>query len=205
MSTRLLGNMVEFSIPADFAGRLFPERSPALRNGRGGQYELQPVTGMELCMTFIRTMEHGWKLRSTTPAKQRVSMSARQVQILSRFLQLTYTHQRELRARLGSKYDQYLDVRSPLPSIDPCLTLLQFQQQDAHEFLRHLLDCMYMEEFDIIKKRQPPPPKRKRGQPSVEPPPKPIPEGERLISFVDQLFGGQLASMLICSSCKKAS
>ncbi|KIM24064.1 hypothetical protein M408DRAFT_318882, partial [Serendipita vermifera MAFF 305830] len=172
MSTRLLENMVEFSIPADFTGRLFPERSPALRNGRGGKYELSPVSGMELCMTFIRTMEHGWKLRNTTPAKQRISMSAR-----------------ELRARLGSKYDQYLD----------------FQQQDAHEFLRHLLDCMYMEEFDIIKKRQPPVPKRKRGQPPIEPPPEPIPEEQRLVSFIDQLFCGQLASMLICSSCKKVS
>jgi len=77
MSTRLLENMAEFSIPADFVGRLFPERSPALRNGRGGEYELPPVPGMELCMTFIRTMEYGWKLRNSTPAKQRVSMSAR--------------------------------------------------------------------------------------------------------------------------------
>ena len=62
-----------------------------------------------------------------------------------------------------------------------------------------------MEEFDVIKKRQPPIPKRKRGQPAIDPPPKPIPEEGRLISFVDQVFGGQLASMLICSSCKKAS
>lgn len=64
---------------------------------------------------------------------------------------------------------------------------------------------MYMEEFDVIKKRQPPIPKRKRGEPPIEPPPKPIPEEERLTSFVDQVFGGQLASMLICSSCKKVS
>jgi hypothetical protein len=64
---------------------------------------------------------------------------------------------------------------------------------------------MYMEEFDIIKKRQPPIPKRKHGGPRIEPPPMPIPEKERLTSFVDQVFGGQLASMLICSSCKKVS
>ncbi|KAH9477774.1 Ubiquitin carboxyl-terminal hydrolase 16 [Psilocybe cubensis] len=44
---------------------------------------------------------------------------------------------------LGQKYDQYLD----------------FAQQDAHEFLRILLDAMRMEEQDIIKTRQPPPPK----------------------------------------------
>lgn len=64
---------------------------------------------------------------------------------------------------------------------------------------------MYMEEFDIIKKRQPPVPKRRRGQPAIEPPPAPVPEEERLIPFVDQVFGGQLASMLICSSCKKVN
>ncbi|PPQ96531.1 hypothetical protein CVT26_010459, partial [Gymnopilus dilepis] len=49
-------------------------------------------------------------------------------------------------AALGQKYDQYLD----------------FAQQDAHEFLRILLDAMRMEEQDIIKKRQPPPPKKRR-------------------------------------------
>ena len=36
-------------------------------------------------------------------------------------------------AVLGKKYDQYLD----------------FGQQDAHEFLRILLDAMRMEEFDV--------------------------------------------------------
>ena len=34
---------------------------------------------------------------------------------------------------LGRKYDQYLD----------------FRQQDAHEFLRLLLDAMRMEELDV--------------------------------------------------------
>ena len=36
-------------------------------------------------------------------------------------------------ANLGRKYDQYLD----------------FRQQDAHEFLRLLLDAMRMEELDV--------------------------------------------------------
>ncbi|KDQ60124.1 hypothetical protein JAAARDRAFT_32498 [Jaapia argillacea MUCL 33604] len=53
---------------------------------------------------------------------------------------------RELLSVIGKKYDQYLD----------------FRQQDAHEFLRHLLDAMRMEELDIIKQRQPPPPKKSR-------------------------------------------
>ena len=47
---------------------------------------------------------------------------------------------------LGQIYDQYLD----------------FAQQDAHEFLRIILDAMRMEEQDIIKKRQPPSKKRRR-------------------------------------------
>ena len=41
--------------------------------------------------------------------------------------------QRALLAVLGQKYDQYLD----------------FAQQDAHEFLRILLDAMRMEEQDV--------------------------------------------------------
>lgn len=40
---------------------------------------------------------------------------------------------RDILTRLGAKYDQYLD----------------FRQQDAHELLRHLLDAMRMEEFDV--------------------------------------------------------
>jgi uncharacterized UBP type Zn finger protein len=42
-------------------------------------------------------------------------------------------HLRPLLGALGQKYDQYLD----------------FAQQDAHEFLRILLDAMRMEEFDV--------------------------------------------------------
>lgn len=40
---------------------------------------------------------------------------------------------RELLNAIGRKYDQYLD----------------FRQQDAHEFLRHMLDAMRMEELDV--------------------------------------------------------
>ena len=34
---------------------------------------------------------------------------------------------------IGKKYEQYMD----------------FRQQDAHEFLRHMLDAMRMEELDV--------------------------------------------------------
>ena len=40
---------------------------------------------------------------------------------------------RDLLTTIGRKYDQYLD----------------FRQQDAHEFLRHMLDAMRMEELDV--------------------------------------------------------
>lgn len=40
---------------------------------------------------------------------------------------------RDLLTALGQKYDQYLD----------------FRQQDAHEFLRQILDAMRMEELDV--------------------------------------------------------
>ncbi|EGO03453.1 hypothetical protein SERLA73DRAFT_129766, partial [Serpula lacrymans var. lacrymans S7.3] len=36
-------------------------------------------------------------------------------------------------------------------------------------------------------------------------PTEPIPEEERLISFVDMLFGGKLASVLVCQACKHVS
>ncbi|KAH6885050.1 hypothetical protein BKA70DRAFT_1377496 [Coprinopsis sp. MPI-PUGE-AT-0042] len=82
---------------------------------------------------------------------------------------------------LGRKYDQYLD----------------FAQQDAHEFLRILLDAMRMEEQDIIKKRQPPtPPQKKRRRSTLD---------EKLMSFVDMIFGGRLTSILVCQKCKHVS
>ncbi|KAG2003295.1 ubiquitin carboxyl-terminal hydrolase 4, variant 2 [Coprinopsis cinerea AmutBmut pab1-1] len=103
---------------------------------------------------------------------------------------------RSVLSALGRKYDQYLD----------------FAQQDAHEFLRILLDAMRMEEHDIIKQRQPPPPPKKRrrstlvpGPPPPPPPPPPIPEEETLISFVDMIFGGRLTSILVCQKCKHIS
>lgn len=195
MSTRLLENMVQFTIPVDFADSLFPERSPAVRNGRGGKYELEYASGMELCMTFIRTMERGWKIRDS---KQRGSITARSV-TASHVCQRLKQTIRDLLHRIGMKYDQYLDVSAAALLIKPSPNLNQFRQQDAHELLRHLLDGMYMEEFDIIKKRQPPPPKGKKKQSAT------LNQEERLIPFVDQVFGGQFASMLICSSCKHAS
>ncbi|KAF8067875.1 hypothetical protein FPV67DRAFT_1449472 [Lyophyllum atratum] len=106
---------------------------------------------------------------------------------------------------LGRKYDQYLD----------------FAQQDAHEFLRILLDATRMEEFDIIKKRQPPPesPKKRRRTtitPSSLDPSQPhangaptqppsIPEEEKLMTLADMIFGGRFASILVCQNCKNVS
>ncbi|KIY71385.1 cysteine proteinase [Cylindrobasidium torrendii FP15055 ss-10] len=91
---------------------------------------------------------------------------------------------RNLLAALGRKYDQYLD----------------FAQQDAHEFMRILLDAMRMEEFDVIKKRQPPQPtKKQRHKTSVED------DEEKLISLSDMLFGGKLTSILVCQKCKHVS
>ncbi|KIK01711.1 hypothetical protein K443DRAFT_6641 [Laccaria amethystina LaAM-08-1] len=100
----------------------------------------------------------------------------------------------------GQKYDQYLD----------------FAQQDAHDFLRIILDAMRMEEQDIIKKGQPPPPKKRRrttitpANPRVPlspaPPPSPIINKEdKLISFVDMISGGQLTSILVFHKCKHIS
>ncbi|KAG5642609.1 hypothetical protein DXG03_002507 [Asterophora parasitica] len=96
---------------------------------------------------------------------------------------------------LGRKYEQYLD----------------FAQQDAHEFLRILLDATRMEELDVIKRRQPPPMniKMRRRQtitpsyPPSEPPP--IPEEDKLLTLADMIFGGRFASILVCQKCKNVS
>lgn len=40
---------------------------------------------------------------------------------------------------------------------------------------------------------------------SSQPGQEPIPEADRLTSFVDMVFGGQLASILVCEKCKKVS
>ncbi|THV06526.1 peptidase C19, ubiquitin carboxyl-terminal hydrolase 2 [Dendrothele bispora CBS 962.96] len=109
-----------------------------------------------------------------------------------------------LLAALGQKYDQYLD----------------FAQQDAHEFLRILLDAMRMEEFDVIKKRQPSPPKstqkslRRRttltpanidSLKDSEAPNARNTEELQLMSLSDMLFGGKLTSVLVCQKCKHIS
>ncbi|KAI0360395.1 cysteine proteinase [Trametes cingulata] len=187
---------------------ILAKRSPQLTNGHGlgGSDELEWTEGMPLGDIFTTIMRKAWGIQD---AKRRESMSPK-----------------EILTTIGRKYDQYLD----------------FRQQDAHEFLRHMLDAMRMEELDIIKKRQPPPPKQKRKRhnresraplPSPLPspavslpdspsqssqrslpstqlqqdpaPPQEQPDDEKLESFVDMLFGGQLASILVCEKCKKVS
>ncbi|KAI6007873.1 peptidase C19, ubiquitin carboxyl-terminal hydrolase 2 [Pisolithus marmoratus] len=112
---------------------------------------------------------------------------------------------RPILAALGQKYDQYLD----------------FRQQDAHEFLRQLLDAMRMEETDTIKGRLQIQSIQKSGTPSDIPdrPPSvhskfkktsqidepPQQTNDKPMSFVDMLFGGKLTSILVCQTCKHVS
>ncbi|EJD39196.1 peptidase C19, ubiquitin carboxyl-terminal hydrolase 2 [Auricularia subglabra TFB-10046 SS5] len=90
---------------------------------------------------------------------------------------------RELLMRLGHKYDQYLD----------------FRQQDAHELLRHLLDAISSEESDIIREANPRPKKRRRTSAD------PDEDAAGPASFIDIVFGGTLASVLVCADCKHVS
>ncbi|TBU29366.1 cysteine proteinase [Dichomitus squalens] len=221
IATRPLHDLVHFqSVPASLqpaeGPSILARRSPQLTNGHGigGADELAWTEGMPLGDIFTTIMRKAWDIQD---AKRRETMSPK-----------------EILTTIGRKYDQYLD----------------FRQQDAHEFLRHMLDAMRMEELDVIKKRQPPPSstKRKRARGGSEPtstppslpspalsqsdppaqahipgipstPPQlpqqtpdldrplpPVPNGgEKLESFVDMLFGGQLASILVCEKCKKVS
>ncbi|KAF9819415.1 hypothetical protein IEO21_02158 [Rhodonia placenta] len=194
MATELLHNLVFFepippSVESKFGGSIIAHRSPQLTNGHGlaGQFEHQRVNEMPLGDVFVDVMRKAWDIQQ---GHRRETMSPK-----------------ELLFTMGRKYDQYLD----------------FRQQDAHEFLRHMLDAMRMEEQDIIKQRQPPPPKesRKRGRKHRKPDspvaststadgssstdgPPSTPE-EQLVSFVDMIFGGHLASILVCEKCKKVS
>ncbi|OBZ78363.1 Ubiquitin carboxyl-terminal hydrolase 16 [Grifola frondosa] len=195
IATRLLYDLVHFTpvpptLHSAMGAPIMARRSPQLTNGHdlGGQYEQPWVESMPLGDIFIATMRKAWGFQD---ARRRESMSPK-----------------EILTTIGHKYDQYLD----------------FRQQDAHEFLRHMLDAMRMEELDVIKKRQPPPPKEKerRGRrthalppPSSSDPSIPIPSPaptldalapeDKLESFVDMLFGGRLASILVCEKCKKIS
>ncbi|OCB90513.1 cysteine proteinase [Sanghuangporus baumii] len=181
IATPMLVDIVRFSLPECYAP-VSSRRSPQLTNahGVGGEFEREREMGMPLGDTFVQLMLKAWNIQDE---RMRQSMSPK-----------------ELLQAIGAKFDQYLD----------------FRQQDAHEFLRHLLDAMRMEELDVIKKRQPPPPKAKRKSksrtkpgdppsPSKEPQVPEIPEEDRLTSFVDMVFGGRLASILVCSKCQKIS
>ncbi|PWN30226.1 peptidase C19, ubiquitin carboxyl-terminal hydrolase 2 [Jaminaea rosea] len=124
---------------------------------------------------------------------------------------------------LAKKYDQFGD----------------YEQQDAHELLRLLLDAMRMEEIDFIKKVKPNP----RGSRSLTPSAstgtlsgassvssderdsaatrqwkRSLPTGGRgdetptageeqqpWTSLVDVLWGGKLASMVVCEGCRHVS
>ncbi|KZT28092.1 peptidase C19, ubiquitin carboxyl-terminal hydrolase 2 [Neolentinus lepideus HHB14362 ss-1] len=221
IATSLLYNMVHFQpIPssiqnASVASPILASRSPQLTNGHGlgGGHEKEWVEGMALGDVFVKVMEKAWDIQNE---RKREQMSPK-----------------ELLSAIGRKYDQYLD----------------FRQQDAHEFLSHLLDAIRMEELDVIKQRQPPPTKKKRRRSSKQPAASsstgdtassrapqfrtslsPVLEGsnsgyappevmgdtqpptspslspeETLATFSDMLFGGQLASILVCEKCKHIS
>jgi hypothetical protein len=117
-----------------------PRRSPQLTNehGFGGQYEQKFVSGMPIGDIFLSIMLKAW---ANQRIRRRESLSPRRVQLLYQILLCGFRYlififpffPRQLLTAIGQKYDQYLD----------------FAQQDAHEFLRQLLDAMRMEEFDV--------------------------------------------------------
>ncbi|CCM00727.1 uncharacterized protein FIBRA_02767 [Fibroporia radiculosa] len=180
MATELLHNLVNFrSVPASLKSTLgtsiVAQRSPQLTNGHGLGGQYEHAKVEDMPLGDT-FIDVMRKGWDIQESQRRESMSPK-----------------ELLFTMGKKYDQYMD----------------FRQQDAHEFLRHMLDAMRMEEMDIIKKRQPPPPveeSRKRGRKKRMLPPAPISgDDEKLASFVDMLFGGRLASILVCEKCQKVS
>ena len=88
------------------------------------------MDGMPLGDAFVQLMLKAWKAQDE---RARTTMMPRCVYFAGLLVYSLTSVRREVLARLGAKYDQYLD----------------FRQQDAHEFLRHLLDAMRMEELDV--------------------------------------------------------
>ena len=87
---------------------------------------------MPLGDIFTTIMRKAWGIQD---AKRRETMSPKCVDYPSHptFILTGGRIRREILTTIGRKYDQYLD----------------FRQQDAHEFLRHMLDAMRMEELDV--------------------------------------------------------
>ncbi|KIK94722.1 hypothetical protein PAXRUDRAFT_827701 [Paxillus rubicundulus Ve08.2h10] len=203
IATQYLEDLVQFK-PIHSAVQLSSHipvashRSPQLTNGHGlgGEYDQPWISGLSIGDHFIRVVQRAWDVQNSG---KRENMTPK-----------------EILSALGKKYDQYMD----------------FRQQDAHEFLCQLLDAMRMEEIDIIKKRSPAPDKPGKrlpqshgknsvfgassgddNQPVAQPQatsashPAQLPPrtGDELFSFVDMLFGGKLASILVCQACKHVS
>ncbi|KAF8838935.1 cysteine proteinase [Paxillus ammoniavirescens] len=202
IATQYLQDLVQFK-PIHSAVRLSSHipvashRSPQLTNGHGlgGESDQPWIAGLPIGDHFIRVVHRAWDIQNSC---KRESMTPK-----------------EILSALGKKYDQYMD----------------FRQQDAHEFLCQLLDAMRMEEIDIIKKRSPAPnkagnrlpqshdkisvvgaPSGEDNQPVAQPQatsashPAQLPRADdELFSFVDMLFGGKLASILVCQACKHVS
>ncbi|KAL7415159.1 hypothetical protein BDY24DRAFT_440099 [Mrakia frigida] len=209
------------------------QRHPAFMAERNLNKDLMP-----LAASFIESSGRSWR---TELAGLEVTKGDRKGQGLKTLL---YT--------ISKKYEQYGD----------------YDQQDAHELLRHLLDSMRMEEVDVIKRLHPKPtplapvatsnpaPPSPASNISAQPslstsstPTSPLPsintpeptevgsldkrssrvsftdgphkdaetsqpllsnvepeaEPHDMLSFVDLLFGGRLASMIVCETCKSVS
>ena len=124
-------------IPPEIQGlsstRIVSRRSPQLTNGHNlaGIYELPWVNTMPIGDMFLNVMYKSWDIQAN---RRREILSPRCAPFREYLLYMSYAFLlRALLAVLGQKYDQYLD----------------FAQQDAHEFLRILLDAMRMEEQDV--------------------------------------------------------
>lgn len=85
---------------------------------------------MPLGDAFVAFMVKAWGVQE---AHRRESLSPKCVLLFLQHSKTSNVLFRDLLTIIGGKYDQYLD----------------FRQQDAHEFLRHMLDAMRMEEQDV--------------------------------------------------------
>ncbi|KAF8675023.1 Ubiquitin carboxyl-terminal hydrolase [Rhizoctonia solani] len=179
-ATPLLQSLITFNPPPDLEheSHLYPSRSPALTNARGPPgVKREWERGMPISDAFLKFEDE--------------ALYARQIG-------KTTLTPRELLGQIGAKYEQYLGYR----------------QQDAHELLRHLLDGMRMEELDMIKKRNLPPSSttKRHSQISANDVPTSINgtngqsstsiDSDPPIPFADMVFGGTLASILVCEGCK---
>ncbi|KAH7910683.1 peptidase C19, ubiquitin carboxyl-terminal hydrolase 2 [Hygrophoropsis aurantiaca] len=212
IATHYLSELVQFqSIPLEVQQsaitHIVPWRSPELTNGHGlgGRYERQREAGLPIGDQFVSVLLKAWSIQNN---RQRESMSPK-----------------DILSAVGQKYDQYLDFRQQDAHefLTQLLDAMRMEEVDVikkrqppapgkgKQLRNPPLSQGTLPQNHSAHPRnlQTPSPLAQVMNTSLSSDP-PIPpdleeEEEKLMSFVDMLFGGKFASILVCQTCKHVS